>query len=241
VSQATPHKEAFEDGGEMAPEVFAAQMEHLSGAGFATLSIDDLMTALRNGQEIGNKAVVLTFDDGWLDNYLHAVPVLERLEFKASFFLITGRVDASSNGEVKLFSEIPPHEAAKAFIQAGDAASVVLDWDMARSLEREGLFRFYSHTVSHRRCAELPEAELLKELSESKLRIESELGRPCPYLCWPYGSYTDDSIRVAKEIGYTGLFTTDSGSCDQSSDPLRIKRIEVQDSVAWLQEFMATI
>jgi peptidoglycan/xylan/chitin deacetylase (PgdA/CDA1 family) len=112
---------------------------------------------------------------------------------------------------------------------------------MVRSLDKEGLFSFYSHTVSHRRCAELSEAELLKELGESKFRVESELGRPCPYLCWPYGSYTGDTIRVAKEAGYTGLFTTDNGLCDQASDPLKVKRIEVQDSVAWLQEFLATI
>jgi len=223
------------------PEVFEAQMVYLARSGFTTISIDDLMGALCKGQEINNRAVVLTFDDGWLDNYLYAIPVLKRLKFHASFFIVTGRIDASSNGRVKLFSAIPLHEAAKACIQSGESARVVLDWDLIREIEEDGLFRVYSHTVSHRRCAELSSIELLNELVESKLRIESELGRACPYLCWPYGSYTDDTIKAAQESGYAGLFTTDNGFCGPASDPLRIKRIEVENSVAWMQECFALI
>src|SRR6185369_7355560 len=218
------------------PEVFEAQMAFLAQSGFTTLSIDALMGAFCKGREIGNKAVVLSFDDGWLDNYLYAIPVLKRLKFRATFFIITGRVDASSNGGVKLFSDIPLHEAAKAYIQSGEASRVVLDWDLIRNIEEDGLFSFYSHTVSHRRCAELSGTELLNELVESKHRIESELGRACPYLCWPYGSYTKETIKAARESGYTALFTTDYGFCGPSSDPFRIKRIEVKNSVAWMQE-----
>jgi hypothetical protein len=69
------------------PEVFAAQMDYLADSGFTTLSIDELMKFLRSGEATCNKAVVITFDDGWLDNYLYAVPVLKRLNFKASFFI----------------------------------------------------------------------------------------------------------------------------------------------------------
>jgi len=223
------------------PEVFEAQMAFLAQSGFTTLSIDDLMRSLCRGEELNYKAVVLTFDDGWLDNYLYAIPVLKRLKFRVTFFIITGRVDASSNGRAKLFSDIPLHETAKACIQSGDSARVVLDWDLIRGIEEDGLFRFYSHTVSHHRCAELSRLELLNELIESKLRIESELGQACPYLCWPYGSYTDDTIKAAQESGYTALFTTDNGFCDPSSDPFRIKRIEVKNSVAWMQNCFAKI
>jgi len=218
------------------PEVFIAQMRFLARSGYSTLSLDELMGAICSHQEVGDKAVVLTFDDGWLDNYRFAIPVLKELNFQASFFVITGRVDASSKGGVDLLSDIPLHEAAKTCIQAGESGRVVLDWDLIRSVEGDGLFRFYSHTVSHRRCAGLSGAELRKELGESKLRIESELGRACPYLCWPYGSYTDDAIVAAQESGYTGLFTTDNGFCDSSSDPFRIKRIEAMNSVEWLQD-----
>ena len=222
------------------PEVFAAQMTFLAESGFSPVSIDDLMGALCRGEKLGNKAVVLTFDDGWVDNYLYAIPVLKRLKFHASFFIITGRVDSSSNGGIRDFSDIPLHEVAKLCIQSGESNRVVLDWDLIRNIEKDELFRFYSHTVSHRRCAGLSGAELANELVESKLRLESELGRTCSYLCWPYGSYTDDTIKAAEESGYTGLFTTDDGFCDPSSDPLRIKRIEVQNSVAWMQELFAT-
>src|SRR5690349_7975701 len=110
------------------PEVFEAQMTFLARSGFTTLSLDDLMGALCKGQEISNKAVVLTFDDGWLDNYRFAIPLLKRLKFHASFFIITGRVDAASQGHVDLLADIPLHDEAKACIQSGESARVVLDW-----------------------------------------------------------------------------------------------------------------
>ncbi len=223
------------------PDVFTDQMNFLAQAGYSTLSIDDLMNILRKGQKVSNKAVLITFDDGWLDNYLNAVPVLKKLRFKASFFIITGRVDAASNSRNRAVYDIPVHEVAKAFIRQGDAARVVLDWDTIRRVEENPFFRFYSHTVSHPRCAELSNNDLLDELSESKRRIESELGRPCPYLCWPYGSFTDNTIEAAKQSGYTGIFTTLEGFCDPVSDPLRIQRVEVMNSLEWMQDRLGLI
>ena len=159
------------------PEIFDAQMTFLARSGFTTISVDDLTRALCREQELDNKSVVLTFDDGWLDNYQFAIPVLKRLKFQAAFFIITDRVDASSNGRIKRFSDTPLHEAAKACIQSGDSARVVLDWDLIRSMEEEGLFRFYSHTVSHHKCAELSRTELLNELLGFH---EDKMGQYCP-------------------------------------------------------------
>jgi peptidoglycan/xylan/chitin deacetylase (PgdA/CDA1 family) len=223
------------------PEVFAAQMGYLADSGFTTLSIDELMKFLSSGEKICNKAVVVTFDDGWLDNYLYAVPVLKKLKFKASFFIITGRVDAASSGAAKNLSYVPTHEEAKACIQSSEAVRVVFDWDLVRSVGEDRLFSFYSHTVSHRRCAELARADLMNELAQSKWRVENELGRPCPYLCWPYGSFTDDTIKAAVECGYTGIFTTVDGFCDPATDPLSIMRIDVKNSVEWIRERLENI
>lgn len=216
------------------PEVFAAQMEFLQVEGYKTLSADDLMEFIQGKSYLCEKAVVITFDDGWFDNYLYAVPVLKRSQFKATFFVITDRVAAASKRDRLSLESIPDHETAKKLIQSGEAEQVVLDWDSIRELEGCGLFRFYSHTVTHRRSADLSPLDLQEELVGSKKSIEEALGRGCDYLCWPYGSFTVDTVAVAKGVGYKALFTTNDGYCESCSDPLMIKRIEIGNSVECL-------
>jgi len=221
------------------PEVFAGQMRLLTESGYRFLSADELVDHVTGANPVQEKAVAVTLDDGWLDNYLNAYPVLERLGIKATVFVITGRTDAASILGCKSSAEIPIHEEAKKHILEGHAERVVLDWKTIRSMASGGLLGFHSHTVSHRRCAELSSGELLHELSASKQALERELGRIADYLCWPYGSFSDDAVRIAVQAGYRALFTTMDGFCLPGSDPLRIPRIEAQDSVEWLRMRLA--
>lgn len=218
------------------PEVFAQQMKFLHDEGYQALSADELIEFIEGKKSFKSKSVVITFDDGWLDNDLYSVPVLTKFQFKATFFLITARVDAASKRERGLVADIPDHETAKRLIQAGEAEQVVLDWGRVKELESRGLFRFFSHTVNHRRSAGLSPQDLLSELADSKERIETVLGRECDYLCWPYGSFSKEAVTVAEKIGYKGLFTTEDGFCEPGSSPNMIKRIEVKNSLESLKD-----
>lgn len=216
------------------PEVFAGQMRYLAEAGVKTLTLDELYFFITGDLRLTGKAVVVTFDDGWLDNYLHAFPVLKRYAIKATFFLVTGRTESASVIPCPPPAVIPTHKESKALIRDGEAGRVVLSWSHVREMESSGLVRCYSHTVSHFKCHTLTENELLTEIGESKRIMEERLGRECPYLCWPYGSYNELAKKIACEAGYRALFTTEPGVVRSGSDPLRIKRIEVQDRVDWL-------
>jgi len=221
------------------PEVFAGQTRFLVESGYRFLSADELADHLTGARPVQEKAVAITLDDGWLDNYLNAWPVLERFGIKATIFVITGRADAASRLGCSFPVEIPDHEEAKKQIREGHAERVVLDWDTIRTMASGGLVEFQSHTVSHLRCAELSPGELLHELIASKRSLERELGRDIDYLCWPYGSFGDDGVRIAGQAGYRALFTTIDGFCLPGSDPMHIPRIEVQDSVEWLRMRLA--
>lgn len=220
------------------PETFAAQMHHLAAAGYRTLSLRELLDHVSGARPLSEQAVVLTFDDGWLDNYRFAMPLLENLHFKAAFFVITARVDAASvrgrGGEV-----FPCHDEAKRLIEAGHADQVVLDWKKINMVAQTGLFEFYSHGVTHRRAADLKRDELATELRESKQRLEQELGRPCPYLCWPYGSFTPEAVALAVTSGYEALFTTIEGFNAVGADRFMLKRFEVRDDLAGFRRFLA--
>ena len=154
--------------------------------------------------------------------------------FTAATFLVTGRVAASK--VVSLPDDVPCHVEAKRLISTGEAGRVVLDWDLVRKLQRDGLMEFYSHTVSHRRCRGLGAAELAAELRMSKALLEAETGRDCPYLCWPYGDCDAATVQAALAAGYTATFTTVDGFTLPGSDPGRIRRIEVKNSVEWLRQ-----
>jgi peptidoglycan/xylan/chitin deacetylase (PgdA/CDA1 family) len=217
------------------PEVFSAQMEFLRDEGYQTLSADELMELIQGKLSFNQKSVAITFDDGWLDNYQYAAPVLANCKFKATFFVITDRVDAASMRARMSSADVPDHETAKKLIECGAAEQVVMGWDIIRELEADQLFRFYSHTVTHLRCAGLTDRDLQSELAHSKERLESQLGKSCDYLCWPYGSFSTETVKSASLAGYKGLFTTIDGYCDSGSDPFMIKRIEVKNSVQSLK------
>ena len=215
------------------PEIFSAQMKYLFDEGYETLSVRELMRFIVGEYAPSAKAVLITFDDGWLDNYLFAVPLLQHYNLKSTHFLITGRVDAVNISEN--VRQTPDHESCKKLIQCGLAGEVVLGWDLVIELDREPLFEFFSHTVSHRRCASLTTDELIIELEVSKKTLEAQLGKPCDYLCWPYGSYSQSALECAAQIGYKGTFSTIDGFCTRGSDPFLVNRIEVRDSLEWFK------
>jgi len=217
------------------PEVFSEQMDFLALAGYKTLSADELLAFIKGEVAFSQKTVAITFDDGWLDNQHYAVPVLKKHQFKATFFVITARVAAASKPGQQGRENVPDHETAKQLIQSGAAERVVLGWNTIKELAENGLFRFYSHTVTHRRCSDLPLLELQAELIDSIASIEKELGAGCDYLCWPYGSFSAETLPVAIDAGYKAFFTTVDGFCEPGSNPFMIQRINVENSVEWLK------
>ena len=245
----SPHK------GDMvtvAPDVFEAQMRFLADAGYKTLSADEVLDYILGTSEIHEKAVAVTFDDGYLDNYIYAFPVFKKYNIKATIFIVTDWVEAASLNTVrsqgpapagfKQGSEVrsdeiivPSHTEGKSFVASSQAHKVIMNWDMIKEMQKSGLVGFYSHTVSHKKCDELSDEKLMMELKDSKRVTEQRLHKPCPYLCWPKGSHKEDSIEAAKEAGYKELFTAKRGVVKKGFDRFSIERIVVKDNVRWFE------
>lgn len=253
----SPHKG---DMVSITPDVFEAQMQFLNEKGYKTLSADELVRFMPSDIAIPNpffpsstnigeqkraqeKAMVVTFDDGYLDNYIFAFPILKRYNIKAVIFVVIDWVEAASLNTVRSQDlgvsnneiPVPSHKEGKHLIESGRANKVVMNWDMIKEMQESGLVEFYSHTMSHSKCAELSDEELIRELEGSKRVIEQRLSKPCLYLCWPKGSYNMSSIKIAKKAGYTALFTTKRGIIKARSDRFCIERIVVKNSVNWFK------
>ena len=220
------------------PRVFEGQMRHLRSRGYHSLSLDALMGYL-GGATVPSRSVVLTFDDGWLDNYLHAFPILQRYDLRATIFLVTDRVNQASRGRREDGAPVPTHRESKMLVRGGKAQQVALNWDHVREMAAGGLVEFHSHTKTHAKCDTLSAGELEEELGESKEEVERRTGRPCPFVCWPHGSGSDAAIETAKRLGYRGAFTTKPGAVEPGSDPFDIRRIVVKDDVGWFEKRMA--
>ncbi len=223
------------------PEVFDSQMRFVRDAGYRTLTLDELMGAV-SGEGFDGRSVVVTFDDGYLDNYVYAFPVLKKYGIKAAVFLVSSWVEGASASKadkknlIREFTEAPPlHDRTKAYAGEGRFEKFSIDWDMAREMKESGLVEFHSHTVTHRRCDRLAPGELVEELRASKEMIEAALKERCDYLCWPKGKYNFSCVEAARALGYRGVFTTEPGVVQPGVDPLRIKRIVVKDKVQWFK------
>jgi len=231
----SPHKK---DMVTITPEVFEKQMEYLYKSGYKTLTIDELLSCINGSFIPEQKAVVLTFDDGWIDNHIYALPIIEKYKIHVAIFIITGSTEKASENLTQIPSHTPTHKKSKSLIKKGEEQKVLLNWGLIKKMSATGLIDFYSHTKNHKKCSLLSDTELLEELQDSKQAIEKKLGKDCPYLCWPYGDFNNAAVKIAKDIGYQALFTINYGIVKAGSDPFAIKRMVVKDDAAWFKKRM---
>lgn len=190
----------------LSPAHFAQQMQHLKDAGYHTITFGDL-DDWAAGKPIPVKPVLITFDDGYRDNYTNAFPVLKRLGLKAAIFMTTGFFDARMN----------------------------LTADMAKEMKASGLIEFGSHTVSHADLTTLPDDRLRNEIFQSKSELESKLGGPVAAFCYPSGRFNEKTVQYVKKAGYRFAVTTRPGWAELSQGALTLHRIRINGDLSLKQ------
>ena len=162
---------------------FTAQMEYLARNGFQTVTLEDIYTAMAGGRALPPKPVAITFDDGYMDNYSVAFPILQAHGFVATFFVITGYV--------------------------GNQACVT--WEDLRAMQADGM-AIESHTVDHKDLRSVDPQQLKAELAGSRETIAFHLGRTPLVLCYPSGKYDGKVIDAVQAAGYLMAVTTRPGT-----------------------------
>ena len=180
------------------PEDFEAQVRHLSENGFTILSAYDVQRALLTGSKLPEKAIALTFDDGYRDNFEHAFPILKKYNASATIFLVKNTV----NG--------PRH----------------LTWEMIWKMRPENI-NYGSHTVSHADLPTLPDAALDHELQESKRFLEEGLKEVVSTLAYPAGRFDDRVVEHVRAAGYLTAWDKGGGAVRPGDDPFRLPRVRV--------------
>ena len=185
----------------LAPKNLKAQLKYIKDQGYITLTMNELRNYLLNNSPIPEKSIVITFDDGYMDNYINAFPILKELHMDATIFCITSDLDGS-------------------YYLSKEAIKEMSDYGI--DIE--------SHTVNHPKLDKLTYEEQLAELKDSKKTLESITGKPINSIAYPFGDFNDDSIKAVKNAGYTLAFTTHRGLADRIDNPLKLDRIYISST-----------
>jgi peptidoglycan/xylan/chitin deacetylase (PgdA/CDA1 family) len=196
------------------PELFERQLDWIAGRGILTGGIEELEAAAAG--RLSQPTVFLTFDDGFLDNYETALPLLRERDMRAFVFVLPPLVDS---GAPLAWPEVAEGQ------RRHPATMRSVDWSMLGEM-REGGFEVGSHTISHPHLDELDPERLREELSDSRARIVERLGA-CETLAYPFGSWSREVASVAGECGYRFAFTLPTENGQRGADPLSIPRINV--------------
>jgi len=198
---------------------------------------------------VPKKSVLVTFDDGYLDNWVYAHPVLKEFGQRATLFLITGWI---GDGPLRPHAgqpgvpEVPTHKQAMAAAAEGRLDDAFLRWSEVEAMRIAGTFDFHSHTHTHTRWDRTVadqaarDAALAEDLAASRATLAARLGKATPHLCWPQGYFDAAYQRVAREAGFTHLYTTEHDVVRHDVDLARIPRLVIKDKPAvWFGQRMA--
>lgn len=181
----------------VSPDKFEAQMDYLSKNGYTPISLDTLYGIFNKQTQSPAKPVVLTFDDGYIDFYSNAFPILKRFNFHSVVFIPTGLV----------------------------GQGYYMNWDQIKELQASGLVFFEAHTVNHANLVSQSYASILKQLTDSKNILFSQTGYPVNFIAYPYGSSSNSVHTAARQAGFAGGLGTWFGQAKGAS--MNMPRIRV--------------
>ena len=219
-------------------ENFEDQLRWLQQNQYTSLTTQEFAAHLE-GQVVPRRSVLITFDDGYLDNWVYAYPLLKKYGFNAVLFIVTSWVHygpprpTMDDADVP---ETPSHRECGERIRSGQSDQVMLSWSEIQHMQADGTFEFHSHTHTHTRWDKSDQASdknalMQEELALSRAALEQNLGFVSEHFCWPQGYFDDDYVQVAKDAGFRYLYTTKAfGQNRKGTDPAHIYRFAVRNT-----------
>lgn len=204
------------------PDTFDKHMKYLQ-ENYDPISLNEMIERAK-GNCLNGKEVCVTFDDGYRDNMMNALPILQKYNIPATIFITTSQIGqkASFEWDEKYADNERAHFLSEMEI---------------RILSNNPLIDIGAHTHTHRRLSDLPYNEQLNEIKKSKVILEDIIGKPLNNFAYPFGSSTDfdkDSIRIVKELGFISAYENTGllgyrGSSIYSFPRINIRECDIDD------------
>lgn len=188
-----PHlkkESAYQEIYDVTPELFRRHLEYLKQSGYTAISFSELADYFDDGAPLPEKPVILTFDDGWKNQYEYAFPLLKEFQTTATFFIFTNAVNRGNH----------------------------LTWEQIHEMNDAGI-SIEAHTKTHPYLKKITDPEeLSREIGGSKKIIEDELGMTVTSLAYPFGQYDDTSINETKNAGLRTARSLREGTMQSESE-----------------------
>jgi peptidoglycan/xylan/chitin deacetylase (PgdA/CDA1 family) len=198
VDDEPPPAGPYADGLTVRTPDFVEEMDYLVDNGYHTVTLADAYLAMAGLKELPDKPVALTFDDGGLDNYSVAFPILKERELTGTFFVITKTVGTTGQ----------------------------MSWAQLKEMVDAGM-AVQSHSYSHPGLPGASDERLRSELVNSRASIEQQVEQPVYVLSYPAGEYDARVIEAAEAAGYVMAVATDKGARLGPDSLFEIKRTRI--------------
>ena len=192
---------------------FEQHMAWLKQYGYTSITPDELYDFITCGAELPEKPVMITFDDGYEDNYTNAYPIMKKYGFTGTIFVVTSFLGKYPN---------------------------YLTWAQAQELEENG-FNIESHTVTHQSMTDASDEKIKKELEDSKAAIQEHLGKESKYFAYPTGTYNLHIAQMAKDAGYRAAFTIKFDNVSRQTNVYAIERVPIFHTENTNKDFLERI
>jgi peptidoglycan/xylan/chitin deacetylase (PgdA/CDA1 family) len=187
----------------VSPQQFESHLRYLKENGYQVITLDDLLGSLTSGKPLPPKPVILTFDDGYVDNYTNAFPLLQKYGMVGHFFIITDFVN--------------------------EKRTEYMTWLQIEAMSAAGQ-RFGSHSRDHPDLKGKPVDYLVWQALGGMEAIQKHLGYHPRWISYPSGSYDAQTIAVYKSANYWGGLSTEQGATHTLDRIFDLKRVRVRGS-----------
>lgn len=194
------------------PAAFEAQMAYLVEHGYHTVTFSDLADHFDRGKPLPDQPVILTFDDGWAEQYTTVYPILRRYGLSATFFPPTNWISGSR---------------------------LTLTWGQIEEMSQAGM-EFGSHTLNHHFLTHQDTNEVRRQLVQSKALLEQHTHKPVIALAYPGGAWGPAVTVQAQEAGYRVAVGVAAGVKQRAAERFVLHRVSVGYG-APLQTFIARL
>lgn len=190
------------------PRLFSQQMRFLKEKDFRVISLKMLVEHFSRQAPLHPRSVVLTFDDGYKNNYEMALPILKSFDFSATFFIATDFIGKKSPWMKNDLS----------------VDLLILSWDEIKEMAENGM-DIQPHSCSHRHLPQLARDEIEWEMSESRGTIEREVGGKADLFCYPYGEFNETCIDALCALQFKAAVTIRYGRKNSMANLYALQRV----------------
>lgn len=199
----------------VAPKDFAGQMALLALLGYRGLSMGDLQPYLR-GERHG-RVVGITFDDGYVNNLTHALPVLQRHGFTSTCYAVSQLLGKTNAWDIPTgIAQVPLMTAAQLqqWVAGGQQVG--------------------AHTRNHVHLPEVSAEQCVQEIVLGRQELETSAASPVAHFCYPYGDFDAKTVGAVGAAGFESATTTRRGRCQAGESMLELPRVPVVRSTTRL-------